>query len=146
MVLKRMSRMFGLASMLAALCAGCSSSDAPPMTTVSGQVTLNGVPLETGSIVFAPIDGKGPVAGGKIKDGAYSFSSPYGSKRVEINAPRVIGQKKSYDTPDSPVVDVVEEAIPATDNTATTIIAEVTQEGTRKFDFDVKAAPKAVKK
>lgn len=125
---------------------GCSSSDAPPMATVSGQITLNGVPIENGSIVFAPIDGKGPVAGGKIKAGQYSFASPYGSKRVEINSPRVVGQQKSYDTPDSPVVDVVEEAIPATYNTATTITADVTPEGSRKFDFDVKAAAKPAKK
>ena len=42
----------------------------------------------------------------------YSAKLQPGDKRVAITSPKVIGKKKMYDTPDSPVVDVTEELLP----------------------------------
>lgn len=125
---------------------GCSSSDAPPSTEVSGVATISGTPIAKGSIVFAPADGKGPTAGGKIVDGKFQFQSPLGEKRVEIYSPRVIGKAKDYDTPDSPVRDVVEEGVAPLFNSDSTLKTSVTANSKESFSFDVKPSKPSAKK
>ena len=49
---------------------GCGGDS--KMATVSGAVTLDGNPVETGAITFVPANGNAPTAGGQIKDGRYS--------------------------------------------------------------------------
>ena len=56
---------------------------------------------------------KGGTAGATIKDGKFTADVPVGELRVEISAPKVVGKRKAYDTPDSPTVDIVEDLIPA---------------------------------
>src|SRR4051812_2388316 len=85
-----------------ALAAGCSDGS---KATVSGKVTLDGEPLKEGLIKFLPADGKSQNADAPIKDGQYMATMPPGEKRVEISAPKVVGKRKMYDTPDSPSVD-----------------------------------------
>ena len=68
---------------------------------VSGEVTVDGVPVEYGSIDFKPINGtEGPTAGATIKDGKYQVlpeKGPFeGEFRVEIVALKTI-KKKSID-------------------------------------------------
>lgn len=58
---------------------------------VTGTVTLNGKPIDSGEIHFVPINGtKGPVWAAYIKDGKYSAHGkggvPVGQLRVEIDA------------------------------------------------------------
>ena len=43
---------------------------------VEGAVEMDGKPLDSGSISFAPSDGKGRDFGGVIKDGKYKFTTP----------------------------------------------------------------------
>jgi len=94
---------------LAALAAGCVGK--PP--TVSGDVTLDGAPLDEGLITFVPDDQKAPRVAVPVKDGKYTASVPAGPCRVEITAPKATGEKKRmYPTPDSPLVDVIVERIP----------------------------------
>jgi hypothetical protein len=64
---------------------------------ISGQVTLDGQPLEQGSILFVPIEGtQGVPTGAEIKAGQYRLSStngpPVGRNRVEITAVRPTGK------------------------------------------------------
>lgn len=73
------------------LLSGCGGSKSKPTGTVSGKVTLNGKPLEGGSIVFFA-DGTGDSAFGSInKDGTYSLkhgkgtSVPAGHYRVALS-------------------------------------------------------------
>ena len=73
---------------------GCS---APDRSGVSGNVTLDGTPLETGEIMFVPTEGtKGPTAGGSIRGGIYEV--PYakgaavGRNRVIINSQAKTGR------------------------------------------------------
>jgi hypothetical protein len=58
---------------------------------VSGHVTLDGQPLQRGSIEFIPAEGTtGPKAAAEIVDGAYELSKRegpvVGTVRIEINA------------------------------------------------------------
>src|ERR1700759_1339838 len=76
--------------------AGCGGTSGPQMYPISGEVTLDGVPLKEGAISFVPADGKGLAAGGKIVDGKYTAKSVPGAKRVEIRAPKVVGQREAY--------------------------------------------------
>ncbi|MBN2294267.1 MAG: hypothetical protein JXM70_17700 [Pirellulales bacterium] len=98
---------------------------------VSGQITLDGQPLQQGSILFVPVKGtKGVVTGGEIKDGQYHLSGndgpAVGQNRVEIRAVRKTG--RMVPKPMAPAGEMVEEtgeAIPARFNSQSTIEAEI---------------------
>jgi len=90
--------------------AGCGEdSDLP---RVSGTVSVDGQPVEKGSISFIPVDGQGPTTGAEIVTGKYASTAPRGESKVEIRVPKVVGQKKLYDTPDSPVQNILAEVLP----------------------------------
>ncbi|MBX9680945.1 MAG: hypothetical protein K2X38_19490 [Gemmataceae bacterium] len=89
---------------------GCN--DGLPRASISGKVTLDGKPLEQGLIAFAPLDGKSGTGGGPIEKGVYKAEVPLGSFRVTISGTKTTGKKKVYDTPDSPMADVLEELVP----------------------------------
>ncbi|HVX63980.1 MAG TPA: hypothetical protein VHC19_25380 [Pirellulales bacterium] len=99
------------AALLTLLAAGCAAKS--NKSPVEGQVTIDGQPVAQGTIQFLPLDGKGQTAGGMIRDGRYSLESSPGEMRVVISAPKVISQRKAYDTPDSPTIDEVQEQLPA---------------------------------
>jgi len=93
---------------------GCGRVEGPQTAVVSGNVTLDGTPVADGAISFVPIDGKGAPSGAKIANGTYTADVPLGEKRVEIRAPKVVGQKDAYQgDPNSPKIDLIEERIPA---------------------------------
>ena len=55
---------------------GCTPSDRLPTAPVSGRVTLDGRPLEMGSVTFVPQDGSGRPATGSIQsDGSYRLGT-----------------------------------------------------------------------
>lgn len=109
---------------------------------VSGEVRVDGLPPEKGSISFIPVDGKSPTTGTEILAGKYEAPCPVGKSKVEIRIPRKIGSRKLYDTPDSPIQDTFEEVLPAKFNTQTELIfsAEV---GNNKKDWDLSTAVEA---
>lgn len=57
---------------MAVFITGCGPKPFPNSVRVSGKVTLDGRPLEFGSVRFAP-DGAGQVAVGSIKNGAFTM-------------------------------------------------------------------------
>lgn len=82
-----------LAVMVSMVIAGCDSG--PPTAPVSGIVTYNGTPVETGNIYFHPTDGS-PAVGTINSDGSYSLSRKVpgdgailGEYQVTIEAKRV---------------------------------------------------------
>lgn len=89
---------------------GCSEPS--NMGKVSGTVSVDGQPVENGSISFISVDGMSPTAGGTIVDGKYTSEAPLSEARVEIRVPKIVGKKKLYDTPDSPVQDIMTELLP----------------------------------
>jgi hypothetical protein len=128
-----MPRVAPFALLVLALAAGCSSST----PTVDGTVTVDGQLLKEGTITFIPTDPtQGGTAGGLIKDGKFSVQVPLGDMTVKISAPKVVGKRKAYNTPDSPTVDITEELLPARYNTQSQLKITV-KKGGQKEKFEL---------
>ena len=117
--------------------AGCSS-DGVETATVSGEVTLDNQPLAAGNIQFRPLSGDAPTAGAEIKDGKFEAQVPVTKMRVEITANKVVGQRKAYDAPNSPVADEVVELIPPRYNANSELTLDV-KEGTQTVRYDLQS-------
>ena len=118
------------------LVAGCAKKS--NRSTVKGNVTLDGQPLKTGIIRFVPADGQTSTADSRIVDGKFSVNVPPGDKRISISAQKVIGKKKAQDMPESPMIDIVEEILPAKYNVRTELTLTV-DAGSQEKDFDLKS-------
>lgn len=70
---------------------GCGPSDG--LVTVSGNVTFEGVPVETGRIQFRSLTGDMRAYSAEIEDGKYELALEPGQARVEIYASRLIPGK-----------------------------------------------------
>lgn len=117
---------------------GCNSSP-DGSEEVMGVVVVDGQPAAQGAIVFTPVDGKSPTAGSQIVDGKYETRVAVGESRVVIRVPKVVGQRKLYDTPDSPVQQILKESLPAKYNDATELEVDV-QGGANEFNFDLSSS------
>jgi len=73
--------LFGLVS---AALTGCGRSDG--LLTISGTVSLDGNPVQDGSVSLMPVDGKGIAGGGTIAGGKYTAESSPGEMAVQIYA------------------------------------------------------------
>ena len=89
------------------LAAGCGG---PPQAKVSGTVTLDGQPLENGTISFYPTANSGQTAGGGIQNGQFTVDASPGEMTVIISANKVVGKNKMFK--DGPETDKVVELIP----------------------------------
>ena len=124
------------------LLAGCGSGRIP----ISGDVTFNGEPILTGTITFEPADDKGVATGGKIVSGKYALvgdAAPQpGKKKVRIVASRKTGRRiQAQFAPPGTLVDEIERYIPDIYNTRTTLTCEVSRDGSRRIDFNLKQQP-----
>ena len=117
----------------AVLFAGCAK---PTTGTVTGKVTIDGVPAKSGSIAFFPVDGKSSTAGAEIVDGQYMAQVPPGASKVEIRVSKVVGQKKLYNTPNSPIQPLLEEVLPPKYNDETELTLDV-QLGENHRDYQL---------
>jgi len=120
--------------LLSILLPGCGDS----FSEVEGEIRLDGKLVKAGAIQFSPVDGKTPTAGGPIDKGIYSVRVPVGLMKVSISAPKIIGTKKLYDTPDSPEMPVTDEALPARYNQQSTLQLEV-KPGKNKKNYDLES-------
>lgn len=135
---------------------GCGPSNPLGRLAISGNVTLDGVPLDRGSIDFRPQQPSGFSSGTVITNGIYNISAhqglPPGRYTVRIYSPR----KPEGALPEDAVDWTVEtfdgptpggesrrtlavERIPAEYNTSTDKVIEVTAEGSNEFNFDIKS-------
>jgi hypothetical protein len=120
---------FGLFALVGlALLAGCS----PPTGTVTGEVTVNGVPLVEGEIVFIPADNNGVRVAKKITAGKYEATMVAGKKIVQISAPVVIAKHKESSHPDARLVEQTDESLPARYNRESELTFEVQPGSTTK--------------
>ena len=104
------------------LLCGCGSGG---RQSIDGTVTLDGQPLEKGSITFIPQAGtQGPTAGAEIVDGNYTISTAGGTFagkfRVEITAAIVSGKIEI----EGKIYDKHEQFLPDRYNTASQLEAE----------------------
>jgi hypothetical protein len=124
------------------VCVGCGSSQ----TTIEGNVTFDGKPIEQGSIVFEPADRAGSVAGGTIEQGKYRVSLEAGAgpgkKIVRISAVGPTGRKIEAGPPSPPgqMIDEVSQYIPAVYNDKSTLTVDVAA-GRTTQDFELRSQP-----
>jgi hypothetical protein len=64
---------------------GCGPTG-PQKITIQGMVTLDGVPVPEGQVVFIPSDPALGAAGGAIADGKFTVTTFKGPHRVEVHA------------------------------------------------------------
>jgi hypothetical protein len=122
---------------MVALSGGCGGG--PAQSKVKGTVSLNGKPLDTGVIHFYPqSDAGGPSASADIKDGLYQLQTGIGPMKVVINSHQVIGKRKLYDTPDSPVVEDTRDILPARYNMKSELKADLVA-GDNEVNFDLQS-------
>src|SRR5262249_6584785 len=120
--------------MIAAL--GCTRG--PAVGTVTGEVTYAGQPVKDGHVTFTPVDGKGQTGGAPIVDGKFKAEQvPALKMKVELHGNKVIGKRKAYDTPESPVMDDVVELLPSKYNFNSEMTLDVKQ-GTQHVKYDLK--------
>lgn len=99
---------------------------------VTGTVTFEGTPIETGEIIFEPEDGKGPADAGSITDGKFLFECFPGKKKVLITATKVADKPAPDGLPN------YVSYIPKEYNEQSTLTADVTAAGENSFDFELK--------
>lgn len=119
---------------------GCNSSDSQ-RGAVSGSVTLDGEPLEQGSIMFVPLPGtSGSVAAGAIEGGRYlilqEVGAALGTNKVEIRSSRKTGRTIRKYGPHTRPVDEVIQLIPQNYNKKSILKVDVTS-GSNVLDFDL---------
>ncbi|WP_437202173.1 hypothetical protein [Planctomicrobium sp. SH664] len=84
-----------LGALLMLLPMGCTRDDGPKLYPVSGQVTFQGKPIDSGRVVFVPdrsLPETGPVHAAIIRKGRFEGKASEGKKTVEIHAEFLTGK------------------------------------------------------
>lgn len=113
---------------VAAVLQGCGAST-PSTYPVTGTITFKGTPIEKGSIVFDPVDGKGMAGMATIANGQISGQVPAGEKILRISATTTSDKKDEYGEP------ITESLIPDKYGSASQIKKTVVSDGENKFDL-----------
>jgi hypothetical protein len=114
---------------------------------VSGNVTLDGAPLDSGSIRLTSIGGEKLVSSGAmIQNGAYQIPQEKGlvagTYHVELSSPDKQAPAAMDDgTPDGRGIPIAPNRIPAAYNVDSKQTIEVTPDGDNQFDFNVISKP-----
>ena len=129
--LPRPPRALALACSLAFL-AGCGGG----VSSVAGTVTLDGTPIDSGTITLVPQAADGAKVSGAIADGKYAIAADRGAKpgkyKVEFTWDKKTGRKTSNG--DGGFNSETSQALPPQFNTASTQTAEV-KAGAQTIDF-----------
>ena len=111
--------------------ASCSSNN--PLITISGNVTLDGAPVQDGDILFTPTDAQFGSEAAKIKDGVYQANLRPGQSKVQIRASRPVPGKKG------PMGEqLIEDYIPPKYNDQSNLSIDVSRTQ-RKHDFQLQS-------
>jgi len=112
---------------------GCSEGG---RYSVSGTVTLDGQSVSQGRLRFVDPDMKQDADVGKITDGAFSFRSTPGPRRVQIMVPRETGELSDRGAP------LYEEAVaPEFSGDQSRLLVEVTTDGKNEYRFEATSRP-----
>jgi hypothetical protein len=121
---------------------GCGPDNPLGRKSVSGTVTLDGAPVQQGSINFQPQQAGGVSSGAMILDGKYSIAAteglPDGKYLVQIYGidPSTIGQLPEGGMPGDDLPEA-KEIIPAEWNVKSDKMVEVSGKGPFQFDFPI---------
>ena len=107
-----------IASIVFCMGTGCGGT---AVCTISGQVRVDGKPVEKGVISFSPESGPGDPVTGNIENGTYRVRSVAGPKRVQISAPILVGKQPDSNAPDAAIIEITKESLPAIYNSASNI-------------------------
>lgn len=134
---------------VAPLLGGCGEDDGLPRQEVSGRVTLDGVPLPTGTIQFQPnasIEQVAVAEGTLIEDGQYRLEP---EKGLIPGSYRVIILSHDDNAPSEEElpgggggVRLPPELIPPQYNVNTTLVAEVAADKENVFNYDLESKKK----
>jgi hypothetical protein len=133
-----------MAVLLAGGASGCAESDSLGRKAISGAVTLDGAPVESGNSSFQAESPSITSGGAPIAAGKYSIPQqlglPVGKYRVTISAPKpgTGGTLPEGALPGDPLPPP-EELIPRKWNVDSEQFIEVTEKGPYVFNFDVKS-------
>ena len=120
---------------------GCGGAEKLNRAAVAGAVSLDGQPLESGSIQFVPDANQGPTAGASIAGGRYSVEQSkgpmVGKNRVQIRGSRKTG-KQIRDRLTGQMVDDLVEVVPAKYRDDPAFTVEV-KSGENVLDFTLKS-------
>jgi hypothetical protein len=142
----RQLALFVVALGFAALLAGCGAENPLGRKALTGNVTLDGAPLEQGNIEFHPLSEGGTQSGGAISGGSYSIPAHQGATpgeyRVSIidfvpTPPLPPGHMPGDDLPPSP-----KPKVPPAWNSKSQKKIEVTKDGPFNFDFAIETKAK----
>lgn len=124
------------AAVLLVLTSGCGSGK----VAVSGEVLVDGKPLDEGTISFRPADGAGPSLGGAITMGRYDIAvtapNAAGKKLVSITGIRRTGRRIPAGPPEPPGT-TVEEILIVEFGQKGELTCELSP-GSNQEDFDLK--------
>ncbi|QDU88922.1 hypothetical protein Pla175_23060 [Pirellulimonas nuda] len=103
---------------------------------VRGAVIVDGAPVDAGKISFFPLGGAANPVGTGISQGKYVIEVPIGESRIEVRVSKVVGEKRLYNTPDSPVRKIFAESLPDKYNNESELQIDVKPgENTRDLDL-----------
>jgi len=119
---------------------GCGGEVGIIKHPLNGNVSLDGNPLERGTIFFDPLPGmKCDPATGVILNGAYKVELSVGEYLVKINGSKKTGNKmQKAMAPKGEMIDEEVEAVPAAYNSKSNLKQSVVV-GNNKGDFAVKS-------
>ncbi|MFO0957630.1 MAG: hypothetical protein U0800_09225 [Isosphaeraceae bacterium] len=133
------------ATLLLPLGLGCTPGDLPGRRPIDGLVTLDGLPLAEGTILFEPegLEGAGTIVGAPIRGGRFAAPARDGPLpglyRIRIYSPSRIQaapQRGQTGATPRPML----ESIPARYNASTTIAARIEPEGRSTHRFALESA------
>lgn len=107
---------------------------------IEGTVTLDGQPVDGGTITFTNPDGHGGNAGGQIQGGKYSIETKLapGTYKVEVNWLKSTGKQIPNKSDPGTKMDETKQVIPMEYNTQSKLTAEV-KSGSNTFNFELKS-------
>jgi hypothetical protein len=117
--------------------AGCTNSNPQGRLPISGEVTFNGQPLESGSISFDPIGSQTErlQSGGQIVNGKYEIAAPQGLVPGEYQV-RITSMIIDPNAPKDPVEPPkMISVVPPEFGSKTTQKVTVEKEKENRFDF-----------
>lgn len=119
--------------------AGCGSS---ARVTATGMVTFDGQPVQTGTIVFQPLDQAAAPQGAPVDAGRYSIQCRPGRHRVQIRGTRLVDESRvPRSMPRFGSAAIREDYLPASYNTASTLEVDCVVGRSNVFDFQLTSSP-----